>query len=199
MVRTSETSPVCLVIWSVLSRSHPFSLRRGGRDGYGGSRHSIPSSTAGWLSYPSLRATFSPAHPVARRDVPLARSRAFRFTISLFREWPRLPFTARIERAPSHRASSASKKGTWLLPPHSSEAARCASTKDTQSSRSHPCFFQHLSCIRSLRPGYFLRRSFRHDLTTSIATLRSEVNDPIRILDHVEVVFDHYHGIAGFD
>ena len=32
-------------------------------------------------------------------------------------EWPRLPFTARIERAPFHRARSASKKGTWPLPP----------------------------------------------------------------------------------
>jgi hypothetical protein len=31
-------------------------------------------------------------------------------------EWPRLPFTARIERAPFHRARSASKKGTWPLP-----------------------------------------------------------------------------------
>jgi len=40
----------------------------------------------------------------------------------------RLPFTARIERAPFHRARSASKKGTWPLPPHSSQAARCAST-----------------------------------------------------------------------
>ena len=33
------------------------------------------------------------------------------------REWPRLPFTARIERAHSYRARSASKKGTWPLPP----------------------------------------------------------------------------------
>ncbi len=31
------------------------------------------------------------------------------------REWPRLPFTARIERALFYRARSASKKGTWLL------------------------------------------------------------------------------------
>jgi len=31
-------------------------------------------------------------------------------------KWPRLPFTARIERAPFHRARSASKKGTWPLP-----------------------------------------------------------------------------------
>src|SRR5437870_13011137 len=42
-------------------------------------------------------------------------------------EWPRLPSTARIERAPLHRARSASKEGTWPLPPHPSEAARCAS------------------------------------------------------------------------
>ena len=32
-------------------------------------------------------------------------------------EWPRLPLTARIERAQFHRARSASKKGTWPLPP----------------------------------------------------------------------------------
>ena len=31
-------------------------------------------------------------------------------------EWPRLPFTARIERAQFQRARSASKKGTWPLP-----------------------------------------------------------------------------------
>ena len=48
------------------------------------------------------------------------------------REWARSPFTARIERAPFHRARSASKKGTWPLPPHPSEAARCASTEDHQ-------------------------------------------------------------------
>jgi hypothetical protein len=32
-------------------------------------------------------------------------------------ERPRLPFTARIERAQFHPARSASKKGTWPLPP----------------------------------------------------------------------------------
>jgi len=31
-------------------------------------------------------------------------------------EWPRKPFTARIERAQFHRARSAHKKGTWPLP-----------------------------------------------------------------------------------
>ena len=49
------------------------------------------------------------------------------------REGPRLPFTARIERAQFHRARSASKKGTWPLPPHPSQAARYASTEDHQA------------------------------------------------------------------
>jgi len=31
-------------------------------------------------------------------------------------DWPRLPFTARIERAQFYRARSASKKGTWPSP-----------------------------------------------------------------------------------
>ena len=62
-----------------------------------------------------LRAAFSPAHPQARRDMPLARARAFHPLYLSLGEWPRLPFTARIERAQFHRARSASKKGTWLL------------------------------------------------------------------------------------
>jgi len=71
-----------------------------------------------WMS-PPLRATFSPAHPLARRAVPVARVRAFQSSISLclsLGEWPRLPVTARIERPLFHRGGSASKKGTWPLP-----------------------------------------------------------------------------------
>jgi len=49
------------------------------------------------------------------------------------REWPRLPFTARIERAQFHRARSANKKGTWPLPLHPSETARWTSTGDQQA------------------------------------------------------------------
>jgi hypothetical protein len=47
-----------------------------------------------------------------------ARStRVFRFSLPLIiREWPRLPFIARIERPQFHRGGSASKKGTWPLP-----------------------------------------------------------------------------------
>ena len=39
-----------------------------------------------------------------------------RFHPSLNREWPRLPFSARIERPLFHRGGSASKKGAWPLP-----------------------------------------------------------------------------------
>jgi hypothetical protein len=75
-------------------------------------------SLQGWglIDLP-LRATFSPAHPLARRDVPLTQARAVRFSPLALRRAARLPFTARIERAPFHRARSASKKGTWPLPP----------------------------------------------------------------------------------
>jgi hypothetical protein len=38
------------------------------------------------------------------------------FPLLFLGEWPRLPFTARIGRAHSDRARSASKKGTWTLP-----------------------------------------------------------------------------------
>jgi len=53
-------------------------------------------------------------------------------------EWPRLSFTARIERAQFHRARSASKKGTWPFPPHPSQAARSASRRTTRHTSSLP-------------------------------------------------------------
>jgi hypothetical protein len=52
-------------------------------------------------------------------------------------EWPRLPSTARIGRAQFHRARSASKKDTWPLPPHPSEAARSASTEIMPAASPH--------------------------------------------------------------
>ncbi len=44
--------------------------------------------------------------------------------LAILREWPRLPFTARIERAQFHRARSASRKGAWSLPSRPSKLAR---------------------------------------------------------------------------
>ncbi len=63
-----------------------------------------------------LRASFSPAHPLARRDVPLARARASRVPPFALRGAVRLSFTARIEGAHSDRAASASKKDGLAAP-----------------------------------------------------------------------------------
>ena len=41
--------------------------------------------------------------------------------------------SARVSFHSFHRARSVRKKGTWPLPPHPSEAARCASTEDHQA------------------------------------------------------------------
>ena len=83
--------------------------------------------------------------------------------------------------------------------PIPSEDARCASTKDPQLPRLYSCLLQHLSCIRPLRFGYFFRWPFRHNLPASITTLRAEIDNPIRILDHIEIVFDHDHSVVRFD
>jgi hypothetical protein len=121
----------------------------------------------GWDGPNCAQYSTHPALSAPRRA--LSRARAFQFPIPLFREWPRLPSTARIERYTCSlqacsfflqgwglidlllRASnegllrprvaraqkiirlhpllySASKEGTWPLPAHPSEAARCAST-----------------------------------------------------------------------
>jgi hypothetical protein len=118
-----------------------------------------------------LRAAFSPAHPLADtfhppyppiasqsipRDVPLARRGPSNPLYLSLREWPRLPFTARIGRAQFHRARSASKKDTWPLPPHPSEAARCASPEDHQAP-SPPLFREHRTNVGVL-PILFIVR-----------------------------------------
>ena len=60
-------------------------------------------------------------------------------------EWPRLPFTARIERAHSYRARSASKKGTWLLPARL-RVIFSILLPPSQSPHSLPCTSAHISC-----------------------------------------------------
>ncbi len=77
----------------------------------------------------TARATFSPAHPLVRRDVPLARARAFPILSTSLKgaakvalycaQYSHPPNPERAEtrscpkRAHSYRARSASKKGTW--------------------------------------------------------------------------------------
>jgi|CXWL01.1.fsa_nt_gi hypothetical protein len=136
----------------------------------------------GWPDWSPTARNIPPAQPSARQDALFPeRDPSNSFNLSLG-EWPRLPSTARIERAhpyaidpsklanflslgralmlvyvrpsneallrarvpgaqdqrgcpshPFHSARSASKKGTWPLPPHLSEATPCASTEDHQA------------------------------------------------------------------
>src|SRR6267378_3621907 len=82
-----------------------------------------------------------PTQPSARQDAHYPERGPSNSLYLPLGEWPRLPSTARIERAQFHRARSASKEGTWPLPAHPSEAARCASTGIVPATPSH--LFQH--------------------------------------------------------
>ena len=76
---------------------------------------------------------------MARRSFTARVQRCVPILATSLGEWPRLPSTARIGRALFHRARSASKEGTWSLPAHPSEAARCASTEEHQPPSSFSC------------------------------------------------------------
>jgi hypothetical protein len=87
--------------------------------------------------------------------------------------------TARIERAQFHRARSASKKGTWPLPPHPSEAARCASTEDHQAPSPPPI---HTSTEGSGRGCPLLRASNEHILIVRVLRARRAPGHSLPIL-----------------
>src|SRR5712664_679952 len=53
--------------------------------------------------------------------------------------------------------------------------------------------------VTALRLGYLLRRACRDDAAALVAALWTDVHDPVRALDHVEVVLDHQHGVARLD
>src|SRR5262245_34903854 len=63
-------------------------------------------------------------------------------------------------------------------------------------SLSYPCLFQYLSHLGPLGSRNLFRWSLRDDLAASIATFRSELDDPIGVLDHIEIWLDHGHGIS---
>ena len=94
-------------------------------------------SSQGSLVDPRVRASNEHRRPSSRPLMPLPSSLAFPIrkgghvglgaavercssnSLYIFlKEWPRLPFTARIERPLLRRGGSASKKGTWPLFPH---------------------------------------------------------------------------------
>ena len=119
--------------------------------------HLLSLQGRGLIDLP-LRATFSPAHPLARRDVPLARARAscyvlLNITLSLSRESPDYPllrasdehrFIVRVLRA---------RRMVWRLPILPSEAARCASTEDHQAPSPSPIPTAPRRPTTSLRPS----------------------------------------------
>ncbi|MNT60026.1 hypothetical protein D3C72_1975830 [compost metagenome] len=43
------------------------------------------------------------------------------------------------------------------------------------------------------------RRALRHDMAAAVAAFRAHVDQPVRRLDDVQVVFDDEHRIAGVD
>jgi hypothetical protein len=53
--------------------------------------------------------------------------------------------------------------------------------------------------VRSFRLRHFPRGAFCYDFTAPLATIRPEIDDPIGVLDHIEIVLDHKHGIARYD
>ena len=55
---------------------------------------------------------------------------------------------------------------------------------------------QELAGKRKLAPRYVLRCALRNDGPSTGSTLRSEVDDPVRGSDHVEVVLDHHERVA---
>ena len=82
--------------------------------------------------HPNLNSIFKQAgwrpdwSPIAR----IQRGFIFLSITLLVSEVAGMVFIARIGRAQLHRARSASKKGTWLLPLHPPEAARCVGAGD---------------------------------------------------------------------
>src|SRR5437867_748107 len=52
---------------------------------------------------------------------------------------------------------------------------------------------QRLASVRLFVAGHSFRRTLRHDSAACISTFRAEINNPIRLLDYVQVVLDDQH------
>ena len=58
---------------------------------------------------------------------------------------------------------------------------------------------QETAGVRALDGGDLLGRADGDDLAPGLATFRPEVDEVIGLLDHVEIVLDHEHGVAAVD
>ncbi len=59
--------------------------------------------------------------------------------------------------------------------------------------------FKRLARVASGASRNVFRRALRYDFPARIPGIRSEINNPIGGLDHIEIVFDHQHGMTGID
>src|SRR5277367_2475117 len=55
---------------------------------------------------------------------------------------------------------------------------------------------QGLARIGFFRAGYEFRWALRHDAASAFAAFGTEIDDPVGLFDHVEVVLDDQHGVA---
>src|SRR6266545_1100449 len=55
---------------------------------------------------------------------------------------------------------------------------------------------QILSRITARQLGNLLRRACSHDLAATLSAFGSQVNDPVRALDHLQVMFNHDHRVT---
>src|SRR5947207_7048078 len=58
---------------------------------------------------------------------------------------------------------------------------------------------QRLASVRLFVAGHSFRRTLGYDSAASISTFGAEINNPIRLLDYVQVVLDDQHGVAERD
>src|SRR5438445_6395272 len=80
-------------------------------------------------------------------------------------------------------------------------AAATAATAALSSSDRTP-LQERAQELPGVRLGYLrdlLRRADGDHLAARLAALRPEVDDPVGLLDHVEVVLDHEHRVPGVD
>jgi hypothetical protein len=57
---------------------------------------------------------------------------------------------------------------------------------------------QIAACVAGFDLCHIFRRAGGHDLAPAIAAFGADVDDPVGGFDHIQVVFDHDHGIALF-
>src|SRR5262245_9230650 len=125
---------------------------------------------------------------------------------------------ARARSAPSRSARATGLTGGWSLIPRGyvsrGRLARLLPAPLTSSTRPRSCRARRAGrCRGGLRPAgpggrpggrllhlpHVLRRADGDHLAARLAALGPEVDDPVGLLDHVEVVLDHEHGVPGVD